>query len=186
MHHNNSQGRAHGVIVPPLSSATIMNVTKRIREICGLENKPYFPLGRFYEVLDNFFPGARFEVVANNELANDHGRTYPDSNLIYLREEVYDGACLGKGRDRFTLAHELGHLFLHRNIALARVNSNDPPLIYMNSEWQADKFASYLLMPINLVITCSSTEEMVSKFGVSYEAANVRKSEIKKATSANS
>lgn len=32
---------------------------------------------------------------------------------------AFDGAVAGKGRDRLTIAHEIGHLFLHEDDAIA-------------------------------------------------------------------
>lgn len=44
-----------------------------------------------------------------------HGETIPSENRIRIREDVYERACNGYGRDRLTMAHELGHLLLHRD-----------------------------------------------------------------------
>jgi Zn-dependent peptidase ImmA (M78 family) len=44
----------------------------------------------------------------------------PQDSLIILREDVYEGAHAGNGRDRMTVAHEIGHLLMHKNIAFAR------------------------------------------------------------------
>lgn len=68
-----------------------------------------------------------------------------------------------EGRYRFTLAHEAGHWQLHRPIMesnLRQVNLFDfetiPSIICRSDskdpiEWQADKFASYLLMPESMI-----------------------------------
>lgn len=186
MHDSNWRGRVHGYLVPPLSSGAILEATTAIRRLCKNENEKFFPIARFYELLHVVRPGARFEVLFREELGTDHGRTLPDVGLIQLREDVYEGACLNKPRDRFTLAHELGHLLLHSGVSLARIDPVEPPPVYRNSEWQADKFASYLLMPPSLIAMCTSIHDVVGSFGVSYEAANVRRSEIQKATSGNS
>lgn len=186
MHDNNWRGRAHGHLVPAKSSGAILVSAMEIRRACELQNDFFFPIAKFYEFIPHFIPGARFEILYREELGNDHGRTFPDAGLIQLREDVYEGACENKPRDRFTLAHELGHLLLHRGMSLARIDPADPPPIYRNSEWQADKFASYLLIPPHLVGNCSSLHDVVAKFVVSYEAANARRTEIQKATSGNS
>ena len=68
-----------------------------------------------------------------------------------------------EGRFRFTLAHEVGHWQLHRNVIasgegqLGLCDQPAPPIICLRSqakerhEWQADKFAAHLLMPAALV-----------------------------------
>src|SRR5476649_746193 len=92
--------------------------------------------------------------------------------IVFTRERA------GGARDRFTMCHELGHLMMHRGIALSRVDPNLPPKIYCNSEWQADTFASYLMMPPNLICKFLSVAEVMVAFGVSYEAAFARRSKL--------
>lgn len=67
------------------------------------------------------------------------------------------------GRFNFTLAHEAGHWTLHRNhyLALSKQiglfeSKNDPSIICRDGdnapeEWQANTFASYLLMPQQMI-----------------------------------
>lgn len=61
-----------------------------------------------------------------------HGITYPDRNEIQIRQDVYDRAIAGSGRDRLTLAHELGHLLFHekQNISYARVGDNTGIVVF--------------------------------------------------------
>jgi Zn-dependent peptidase ImmA (M78 family) len=59
-----------------------------------------------------------------------------------------------EGKKRFTLAHELGHLEMHRDKLLYH-NDNDGTLQYFksgNQETEANEFASELLMPHHLFI----------------------------------
>lgn len=168
-----ASSRSHGVQVPATSTKKIADLTDAIRVALDL-NSPFFPIVKVYEVLHYFVEGARFEVREICEMGDDHGRTYPDRGVILIREDVYQGAYLNKPRDRFTLCHELGHLLMHRGISLSRVDPNNPPKIYMNSEWQADIFASHLLMPNSLLKNYSDVGQVVSDFVVSYDAAYSR------------
>lgn len=77
-------------------------------------------------------------------------------------------------RDKFTLAHELGHYFLHFNSEderkmAARMGSG-------RIEWEANWFAASLLMPKSLIETkrLDSAYAIASYFGVSLQAASVR------------
>jgi hypothetical protein len=75
-----------------------------------------------------------------------------------LNPEVYPEQL---GRYRFSLAHEVGHWRLHRE-AMARrklANASQPAFICRQSEavtvpveWQAETFASYLLLPRDRVL----------------------------------
>lgn len=61
-----------------------------------------------------------------------------------------------EGRYRFTVAHEIGHHRLHRQLGgihgLLLGRNSGSIGSYKELEWQADKFASYLLMPTYLVL----------------------------------
>jgi Zn-dependent peptidase ImmA (M78 family) len=82
-----------------------------------------------------------------------------------------------KTRDRFTIAHELGHYFLHSN-------QGEIPLVAYRSgstriEWEANWFAASLVMPADEFKTSlrqlnGRIESVAFQFGVSVEAAKVR------------
>lgn len=84
-----------------------------------------------------------------------------------------------KNRQRFTLAHELGHYFLHRDRgefvdkALFRSETEQDAL-----EYDANKFASILLMPEEAFRQATqrhkNLEEVAEHFGVSKAAARYR------------
>lgn len=166
-----------GIVVAPLSKLAILNQAAKLRSCF---KQLITPQGRLqidsvYEVLPDLLPGFRFEVVDRHVLNDDHGRTYSNDMLIQLRRDVYDGMCCGEGRDRFTGAHELGHLFLHQSIPMARAmrHTREMPA-YTDSEWQANTFASGLLIDPELLKLCRSVEEVANRFGVSTDAAKVR------------
>jgi len=79
-------------------------------------------------------------------------------------------------RDRFTIAHELGHYFLH-------ASQGERPLIAHRAgtgrkEWEANWFAAALLMPREAFETAArrnpSPIALAKQFGVSRRAAEVR------------
>ncbi|MFD1260638.1 ImmA/IrrE family metallo-endopeptidase [Entomomonas asaccharolytica] len=115
-----------------------------------------------------------FDIRDCMEMGDYHGRT--GKNFIHLREDVYDGACFGNGRDRFTAAHELGHYIFHRDYIglLHRQICTSETKSYCNSEWQANTFASELLMPACLFERCRCIEEVQEYLGVTYSAAIAR------------
>jgi len=73
--------------------------------------------------------------------------------FIEDREIEISDRIAHEGRFRFTCAHELGHQVLHRRRAREFIDSgvmlSEPD---RRVEWEADRFAAALLMPIPLVI----------------------------------
>jgi len=77
-------------------------------------------------------------------------------------------------RDRFTIAHEMGHYYLHslggdKKIWADRKGSGQV-------EWEANWFAASFLMPRYLItkLKIKTEEEMMEEFGVSSDAAKYR------------
>ena len=165
-----------GFTVPPLRKRhiydTAASVRERFRPLMGTHG--LVPIEMIYEMLPLILPGFRLEVCDREEMGDDHGQTVPQKLLIKLREDVYNGMCSGSGRDRFTGAHELGHLFLHQTAAFARTEIRPDAPLYVNSEWQADTFSSAFLIDEHRLGACRSLAEVQSMFGVSEAAARVR------------
>ena len=81
-------------------------------------------------------------------------------------------------RDKFTLAHEMGHYFLHFNSSdekkmAARMGTGQ-------IEWEANWFAARLLMPKSLIEEkhLDTTFAIASYFGVSLQAADIRRESL--------
>lgn len=83
-------------------------------------------------------------------------------------------------RDRFTVAHELGHYFLHSNQGRRRIVAHRQGTSRI--EWEANWFAAGLLMPRRrFVEVCEETKSLskiAAVFGVSEDAARVRRDAI--------
>lgn len=97
----------------------------------------------------------------------------PTENIMYIREDVYEAACKDDGRHRFTLAHEVGHYFLHsEGVILRRSVQEFEIMAYLNPEWQANTFAGALLIPNNLIGNMS-IPQIAYECGTSYQAAEI-------------
>ena len=99
------------------------------------------------------------------------GATYVESRRICINDRLLENKY--EGRMNFTCAHEVGHWVLHRYLVdeVNRYSSKREAIICRKKnarqpiEWQADYFASCLLMPENVVraafrIACD-TESLV-------------------------
>lgn len=111
----------------------------------GLE--PNFDLER---LLDELQLSLLWDVLPTGVL----GALQADEHLVILNENRLDEFRAMPGLERFTIAHEIGHDVLHAGDAWTgtlplldggrtwcRDGSSEPP------EFQANRFASYLLMP---------------------------------------
>jgi predicted transcriptional regulator len=98
---------------------------------------------------------------------------------------IYLASFTSPIRDRFTIAHELGHLFLH----LPMVKKRDPDATMIatrwvdetnqdqqRAEWEANWFAAGFLMPAEefLEYKDHDVEYIASRFNVSVQAAQIR------------
>lgn len=159
--------------VAPLSRDKIRNMANCIREILGCSDKPWFPIVEIFEkVMVKIDPEFDWEIVRFEDMPDRHAETRPEENKIYIREDIYEGACDGNGRDRMTIAHEIAHYLLHRHqkpsYARAFDDNKLPP--YRSAEWQAKAFAGELLVSKKLCKDMTEIE-IADKCGVSFDAA---------------
>lgn len=158
--------------VPPRSRNDILGIANEVRRQLRIPGD-HFPIVEVLElVMPEIFRGYVFGVMSHAEMGSNHGLTVPGERAIYLREDVYDGAIDGRGRDRFTACHELGHYLLHLDAPIRFHRSSAPLKAYVDSEWQANTFAGGLMMPVDRMVKCQSLEEVCERFGVTEKAAS--------------
>ena len=162
------------VAVPPRSRAAIREIAHLVRDVVKC-TVPKFPIVEVLEhALPTLFPRYVLEICDFAEMGANHGLTYPEEWRIKIREDIYERACDDEGRDRMTLAHELGHLILHQKVAFARMPPDATVPVYMDSEWQANCFGGELLMCARHVHRCRNASEAERLFGVSSQAASTQ------------
>lgn len=163
-----------GLMMPPLSLVQIREKASAFRKIFDLGEDGYVDIVKVFETLPNY--GVDIEIAPVCEMNNKHGQTYPAQPKIVIREDIYERACEGYGRDRLTIAHEIGHLFLHGTdkISLARVEKEYAVPTWCDPEWQANAFAGELLAPFRFIKELP-VSEIQMRYGVSMVAARVQK-----------
>lgn len=160
-------------VAPPMSRDDFRRWGFRVRKQLGIEGKLYFPI---VQVFEWFLPeGWEYDIASVREMGNLHGQTLPLEKVVKIREDIYDRAVEGHGRDRFTVAHELAHVCFHGNIVtLARADPTKEIKTYVQPEWQADVAAGELLIPCYL-IKDYGIEEISRYCHVSLDAAKTQK-----------
>lgn len=167
-------------IADPLSRKKIRQLTFSLRKVLGLENESFFPVVHLLEiVLPQADPEFNYIIKSEDDMPNEYALCYPEENSIYIREDVYERAVEGVPRDRFTIAHEIGHYIIHTpsRMKLARKNKNEKIPSYLCPEWQANTFAGELLAPPH-IIKGLSTYEISERCGVSLEVAEIQLGQI--------
>jgi hypothetical protein len=114
------------------------------------------------------------------------GLTDPIHKLVRIPPQVYEKMVTGKGRARFTVTHEVGHVVLHaKQVREIMVNYGTDGLkrrsdieSYRDPEWQANAFAAAVLMPESAVRAILAEGGGVGKIArtlkVSVMAAEIR------------
>ncbi|GAB5479746.1 MAG: hypothetical protein Marn2KO_32130 [Marinobacter nauticus] len=161
--------RKLGKKVAPLGGAKIREKAIRFREMIG-QTKAYVNVIALLDFLQEV-EFLEFAVVEDHELGEEEAVTYPDKRFMCIKQSVYDRAAEGDGHCRFTIAHELGHLWMHRGQASYARGTTGTHKIYEDSEWQADTFASEFLIDQRLIPANADEYDISDAFGVSHSAA---------------
>ena len=181
------QIRRAGAPVSPRSIKNIRAVAQSFREkfTKALSDfRVFCPITSILDLLGTGeFEEYSFMVVDGSDpsMQGKWAFTDPERKSICISQEIYDKACENDPQARFTIAHELGHIFLDhkRDAVFARNNVNAEIPAYRDSEWQADTFAAELLMPAELA-RGKRAKEMEALFGVSASAAQAREDRLRK------
>lgn len=160
-------------IVEPKSRKALRQLADMLRNKLGLSGELWIPIVELLDVLAEVFEDFSYEIVPDSDLSPGiHAETDVHTGHITIKESVYERACDGEGRDRMTIAHEIGHYFtlcfcgfkLHRNFRRQKVKP------FYDPELQAKCFAGEFMVSSQLT-SCMSPEEIAKFCGVSLDAA---------------
>lgn len=176
----------------PLSKQHIEAVSDAVRSVLSTEGvvlqKPFLTQDNAETVVSAL--GGKLHFVPEQQWNVDWGDGYMTVNTNDDDVQNFDLKVnknkLPPERNIFTIAHELGHLFLHMKYgtpawATTQVEFKDASWHrkgFGTTENEADYFAACFLMPetefVNEWHTFHNTESLAKAFGVSKTAANVR------------
>ena len=160
-------------IVEPKSRSDLRQIGNILRHHLGLDNECRIPIVELLDVLSEALDNFSYEIVKDEDLPPSvHADTDVLTGHIRIKESVYERACEGEGRDRMTIAHEIGHFFticfcgfkLQRNFDGKKIRPYEDP------EWHAKCFAGEFMVPYH-VTQGMTPSEIVEACGVSYQAA---------------
>lgn len=163
--------RRPGMVVQPMSNIALRDLAERVRTRFLKDDQVAFPIIELLEFkLQEALTDFVFDVREVEEMGELEGLVIGGRPMLCLRRDVYDRACLGSGRDRFTASHELAHYLLHRNVQMARIRDQSFK-VYYDSEWQADRFAGALMMSRRHLHLFKDAEHAAELCGMSLKAA---------------
>lgn len=157
--------------VPSMSVNDIKEKVKIFRKKLRIDKNEKISICKILELYN-------YMIKPKNEMEdNIHAYLERKTNKIVVREDVYDSACYwNNGRDRDTIAHEIGHLNLehYENIIMNRdMNAQLKP--YESAEWQAKVYSGELLCPSWPCLCRMKIKTIADKYGVSLECAEYQK-----------
>lgn len=159
----------------PMSRKQIRSLALKTREALGFGKVRFVPIEVLLEfVLPKAIIGFLYDIDGKEVLGDSHGLADPDNNKLTLREDVYERACEGKGRDRATVIHELAHILLHKSDRMRHRRATGPMKAFVDPEWQAKAFAGEFLVASNLLTGFTNVRQVADEFGVSVEAATIQ------------
>ena len=174
--------------LPTTPIAWAVHLTRLICTIQQTHGLPRFPIDVEAIARDysrQVFPDAPITMVGGLELSRGiEGMLLPSPDANGEWGIIYNKAIRSRGRQNFTLAHELGHYFLHRQqypdgIKCSSRNMGDWSTARSLIESEANIFASYLLMPLDdfraqikgRAIDIDVMTELADRYDVSLTAA---------------
>ncbi len=174
--------------VNPRSDKDVRDIARRMKMFFGVQNsmRPVNIVRILEEAKSVQTQFGRkqlvYKPVADDspELEGDDARTIfePGTITILTKQSVHNRARMGVGRDRMTLAHELGHAVMHPGAPKSRVagatgaTSLSRTNAFESAEHQAKVFASAFLIHDEIAQNLSA-EEIATEFLVSPTAADI-------------
>jgi transcriptional regulator with XRE-family HTH domain len=165
--------KRRGMYAPPMKTSVIREFADKVRSAFVEDTQIEFPIMDVLEFrMAMVIEGFHVDVRDKESMGDEEGRVVAGKNEIVLREDVYEGAWDGSGRDRFTACHEFAHFLMHREISMPRMR-DDSEKIYCDAEWQADTFAGTLLMSPRHLDQFRDADDASSRCKMSPHAAHV-------------
>lgn len=123
-----------------------------------------------------------YRRVPDVEMPDAEACWYSEDTEISMRESIFVAMQRGEARARMTVAHELSHYLLkheghlNRSPVKSAVEVSVRRIVHQESE--ARRLAPRILAPEHLVPEGATVEAFMTMFGLSHEAAVIRKDEV--------
>jgi len=177
--------------VPPLSWEKIAEIANRARDFFDLGNRPVTKITTLIEQLskrtfkDGFILNISFfECPQGQTPARVRVNHHEKKLTLIIDRETWDWASDGDPDSIWKIAHELGHILLHRVKIHAFSSSLERKNSFINeeesSEWQANAFAFHFLIPDSLVQSLGTVKSITRFCNVEERIAEKRIAEFRR------
>ena len=136
-------------------AARLSKIVKIVHDAHGLDRFPIKVADIASDFTANVYPNAQITLVDGRTLSkNFEGALIPKPDGSGEWGIFFNSGIVSPGRINFTLAHELGHYLLHRQLSGDSIFCAKRDLWTWNSDYgrieaEANKFSSFLLMPLD-------------------------------------
>jgi Zn-dependent peptidase ImmA (M78 family) len=155
---------------------------KVLRQELGLANQSRPDLMTVIEKLTARFRHFSYQQIPDADMPNAEARWDPQKGVLRMRESVVDALQRGEPRARMMIANEFGHFAMRhsgaRNRSTAQASAGRLALEARKEESEARRFAAMFLAPNYLLSATDTVEDIAERFGLSFEAAMIRKGEF--------
>ena len=134
------------------------------------------------ERLTTSFRHFAYQQVPDSEMPDAEAQWDARKGLLRMRESVVGAMQRGEPRARMTIANEIGHFAMRhagvRSRSATQATAGRLLLEAKKEESEARRFAAMFLAPNYLLSSTDTVEDIVDRFGLSFEAAMIRKGEF--------
>ncbi|OSI85517.1 ImmA/IrrE family metallo-endopeptidase [Bradyrhizobium canariense] len=148
----------------------------------GLEHQVRPDMMTIISKLKHLDRSFKYRRARDAEMPDAEAQWSSNDTEIRMRESVFAAMQRGEARARMTVSHELSHYLLKHEGQLNRSQVKSAAEVsvrrIVNQESEARRLAPRILAPEHLVPEGASIEDIMTSFGLSHEAAAIRKDEI--------
>jgi len=153
-----------------------------LRQEIDLQNQMRPDLMAVIERLTTSFRHFAYQQVPDSEMPDAEAHWDARKGVLRMRESIAGAMQRGERRARMTIANEIGHFALRH----AGVRGRSPTqaaagrrlLEAKKEESEARRFAAMFLAPNYLLSSTDTVDDIMNNFGMSFEAAMIRKGEF--------
>jgi hypothetical protein len=153
-----------------------------LRRELGFQNQSRPDMMTVIQKLRTSFRHFTYQQVPDSEMPHAEAQWDARKGLLRMRESVVGAIQRGEPRARMAIANEIGHFAMRHsgvcNRSTTQTTAGRSLLEAKKEESEARRFAAMFLAPHYLLSSTDTVEDIVDRFGLSFEAAMIRKGEF--------